>query len=61
MRAAFVKDSPLHKYKKNIEKSKLNETSLDNDLANESYKGINPKEVLEILKKMAEKGRSAKF
>ena len=61
MRAAFEKDSPLHKFKKNIEKSKLNDKSLENDFGQETYKGINPQEVLNILKKLAEKGRSARF
>lgn len=61
MRAAFEKDSPLMKYKKKIEKSNLNETIEDQEMANKSSHDIDAKEVLNILKKMADKGRSAKF
>jgi hypothetical protein len=61
MRAAFEKDSPLRKYKKKIERSKLNDTEDDLDIQNQSANGIDSREILNILKRMADKGRSAKF
>ncbi|CAI2369509.1 unnamed protein product [Moneuplotes crassus] len=61
IRAAFEKDSPLHKYKKKIEKSKLDETFIENIDEEAPKENINPQEVIKILKSMADKGRSAKF
>jgi hypothetical protein len=61
MRAAFEKDSPLRKYKKKIERSKFNETYDDQDLQNKSLTGIEARDILKILKRIADKGRSAKF
>ena len=59
MRAAFEKDSPLRKYKKKIESSRLNDT--DPELGSKSGNEIDPRDVLNTLKKLADKGRSAKF
>lgn len=61
MRAAFESDSPLKKYKKKMEKSNLNETVEDPDNLNKSSHDAESAEVLKILKKMSEKGRSAHF
>jgi len=61
MRAAFEKDSPLHKYKQKLEKSKINETSLENDIGNNSKDDVEQKDILSILKQMTDRGRSAKF
>lgn len=61
MRAAFEKDSPLMKFKKKIERSNLNDTVEDPEMGNKSQNDIDPKEIVNILKKLADKGRSAKY
>lgn len=61
MRAAFEKDSPLMKYKKKVEKSNINETVDDQELGVKDKNHIDPREVINTLKKIAEKGRSANF
>ena len=60
MRAAHENDSPLMKYKK-LDKSNLNETHEDPELGAQPKNEANKKEALEVLKNMADKGRSSRF
>lgn len=60
MRAANESDSPLMKYKK-MDKSNLNDTIGDPEIGPQPKNEANKQEVIDILKRMAEKGRSPRF